>query len=178
MTRVHLRDAAAADLRAIAAVTVAAFENMDISPRTEQFIIAVLRDSGALTVSLVAEVKGHIVGHIACSRVSISDGTPDWYCLGPVSVHPQHQGKGIGSALIGHALQRLKGLGARGCVLVGYPEYYARFGFRHRDSLTYDRVPPEVFLALSLDGHWPQGQVSDDPAFQGNQSEPARLGSK
>ncbi|MDR0274192.1 MAG: N-acetyltransferase [Burkholderiaceae bacterium] len=165
----EIRDEAADDLQAIAAVTMAAFHDMDISAHTEQFIIAALRDSGALAVSLVAWQEGRIVGHIAFSRVSISDGAADWYCLGPVSVLPECQGQGIGSALIGQGLTRLRRLNAKGCVLVGRPGFYSRFGFGRRDGLTYEGVPPEAFLALSLDGRWPQGEVKDHLAFRATQ---------
>ena len=60
----------------IAEVTVAAFKTLAISNHTEQFIIAALRAARALTVSLVAEVDGRVVGHIAFSPVRISDGSP------------------------------------------------------------------------------------------------------
>ncbi|MBC7250073.1 MAG: N-acetyltransferase [Anaerolineae bacterium] len=91
-----IRDEKSTDYRAIADVTIAAFEKMEISNHTEQFVIEALRASQALSVSLVAEVDGRIVGHIAFSPVTMSDGAKDWYGLGPVSVHPDFQRKGIG----------------------------------------------------------------------------------
>ena len=81
---------------------------MEISNHTEQFIIDALRSAKALTVSLVAEADGIVVGHIAFSPVTMSDGTKDWYGLGPVSVHPDFQRKGIGKALIQEGLSRLR----------------------------------------------------------------------
>jgi putative acetyltransferase len=80
-----------ADVRAITEVTVSAFKTLAISNHTEQFIIVALRAAKALTVSLVAEVDRRVVGHIAFSPVSISDGTQNWYGLGPVSVLPAYQ---------------------------------------------------------------------------------------
>ena len=62
-------------MSAIAEVTVAAFKTLEISNHTEQFIIAALRAAKALTLSLVAEVDGRVIGHIAFSPVTISDGT-------------------------------------------------------------------------------------------------------
>src|SRR4030066_1845957 len=82
---VAIRDETAADIPIIAEVTVAAFETLAISNHTEQFIIAALRAAKALTVSLVAELDGRVVGHIAFSPVIISDGTRNWYGLGPGS---------------------------------------------------------------------------------------------
>jgi putative acetyltransferase len=140
-------------------VTIAAFETMEISNHTEQFIIEALRSAKALTVSLVAETDGIVVGHIAFSPVIISDGTKDWYGLGPVSVHPDFQRKGIGKALRQEGLSRLKSLKAKGCCLVGHPQYYRQFGFKNVQGLVHEGVPPEVFFALSFDGNVPQGNV-------------------
>ena len=157
--KVFIRSETSADIGTIAEVTVAAFKTLAISNQTEQFIIAALRAAKALTVSLVAEANGRIVGHIAFSPVTIADGSPNWYGLGPVSVWPEYQRGGIGSALIQEGISRLKGLGARGCCLVGHPEYYRRFGFRNIRGLVVEGVPEEVFFALPFDDHIPQGMV-------------------
>jgi len=160
-----IRDEREDDAEVITAVTSAAFETMEISDHTEQFIVKALRAAGALTVSLVAEVDGAVVGHIAFSPIAISDGTPDWYGLGPVSVLPKDQRMGIGKALIWEGLARLKGLGAKGCCLVGHPEYYGRFGFENVTGLGLEGVPPEAFFALAFDGPMPQGSVAFHEAF-------------
>jgi putative acetyltransferase len=157
-----------ADVGAISDVTVSAFKTLEISNHTEQFIIAELRAAKALTISLVAEVDGRVVGHIAFSPVTISDGTRNWYGLGPVSVLPAYHRKGIGKALIFEGLSKLKDLNAQGCCLVGHPEYYRRFGFRNRPGFVHEGVPQEVFLALSFDGHTPQGTVTFHEGFQAN----------
>jgi putative acetyltransferase len=154
------------DVPAIADVTSAAFSTLPISNHTEQFIIDALRAAHALTVSLVAELDGRVVGHIAFSPVTMSDGSPDWYGLGPLSVLPAYQRQGIGGALIQEGLSRLKGLGARGCCLVGHPEYYGRFGFRNPRGLGHDGVPEDAFFALSFDGHLPQGTVEFHEGFK------------
>ncbi len=161
-----IRDETPADFDAIAGVTAAAFLPLEISKHTEQFIIAALRVAEALAVSLVAEVDGRVIGHIAFSPVTISDGTTGWYGLGPVSVLPPYQRKGIGKALIAEGLSRLKSLNARGCCLVGHPEYYRALGFRNEPGLGHAGVPPEVFFALSFDGHVPHGTVDFHAAFQ------------
>ena len=154
-----IREEKDSDIAAISEVTIAAFATMDISDQTEQFVIEALRKAKALTLSLVAEIDGRIVGHIAFSPVAMSDGTPEWYGLGPVSVHPDFQRTGIGKALIMEGLSRLKELGARGCCLVGHPGYYGQFGFENPEGLSYAGVPREAFFALAFDGHLPDGQV-------------------
>lgn len=160
-----LRDEAPRDFLAISKLTAAAFQSLEISRHTEQFIIEALRSAGALTVSLVAEVEGRVVGHIAFSPVTISDHTAGWYGLGPVSVLPEWQRRGIGTALIQAGLARLKALGGKGCCLVGHPQYYQRFGFRNVATLGCEGIPSEVFFALPLDGPFPQGVVAFHPAF-------------
>ena len=161
-----IRNETDADVSAITEVTIAAFKTLEISNRTEQFIIAALRAAKALTVSLVAELNGRVVGHVAFSPVTISDGTRNWYGLGPVSVLPEHQRQGIGKALIREGLQRLRALNARGCCVVGHPEYYRKLGFENLPGLVHEGVPPEVFLGLSWDAHAPQGTVTFHEGFK------------
>ena len=163
--KVLIRSETSADVSTIAEVTVAAFKTLAISNHTEQFIVAALRVAKALTVSLVAEVDGRVVGHIAFSPMTISDSCSNWYGLGPVSVLPECQRRGIGSALIQEGISRLKDLGARGCCLVGHPEYYRRFGFQNIPGLVHAGVPEEVFFAMSFDGHIPQGIVEFHVGF-------------
>jgi len=153
------------DHAAITEVTAAAFETLEISSHTEQFIVEALRSANALTISLVAELGGKVVGHIAFSPITISDGTENWYGLGPVSVLPEVQRQGIGKALIREGLARLNEMGAKGCCLVGHPDYYRKFGFENTTRLGLEGVPPDVFFALSLDGSIPQGNVTFHEAF-------------
>lgn len=163
---ITIRDETPADVHAIAEVTVAAFKTLAISNHTEQFIVEALRAANALSLSLVAEQNARVVGHIAFSPVRISDGSANWYGLGPVSVLPDVQRRGVGSALIREGLARLKRMGARGCCLVGHPEYYQRFGFQHISSLIHPGVPEEVFFARVFDGPAPQGTVEFHEAFR------------
>jgi len=165
---IAIRDETESDAAVITQVTVAAFETMEISNHTEQFIIEALRSANALTLSLVAEVDGRVVGHIAFSPVAVSDGTRNWYGLGPVSVLPEYQRRGIGKALIQEGLSRLRKLSAKGCCLVGHPQYYREFGFENVTGLVHEGVPQEVFFALSFDGHVPQGDVMFHEGFKAN----------
>ena len=141
---------------------------MEISSHTEHFIIDALRIANALTVSLVAEADGRVLGHIAFSPVTVSDGTEGWYGLGPVAVHPDFQKKGIGKALIQEGLSRLRNLKAKGCCLVGHPEYYRQFGFENSKKLSHEGIPPEVFFALPFEGDIPQGIVMFHDGFKAN----------
>lgn len=118
-----------------------------------------------MSVSLVAEQGGELVGHVATSPVVVSDGTAGWHGLGPISVLPEHQGKGIGSALMHAALRALREQGVAGCMLVGDPGYYRRFGFRNQPQLVYPDVPPEYFMVLPFSDALPQGTVTFHEAF-------------
>ncbi len=160
-----IRNETDADVGAITEVTIAAFNTLEISNHAEQFIIKALRADKALTISLVAEVDGRVIGHIAFSPLTISDGTRNWYGLGPVSVFPDYQRQGIGKALIQEGLSRLKDMNAQGCCLVGHPDYYRKFGFKNMPGLVHEEVPQEVFFALSFDGHTPQGTVTFHEGF-------------
>ena len=164
--KIVIRSEIDTDVNAIADVTVAAFRSLEISNHTEQFIIDALRASKALTISLVAELEGRVIGHIAFSPVTISDGTRNWYGLGPVSVLPEYQRQGIGKALVLEGLSRLKALNANGCCLVGHPDYYRKFGFKNIPGLVVEGVPPEVFFALSFNGHFPKGTVIFHEGFK------------
>lgn len=154
-----------ADIEAIRAVVTAAFENMPFSDQKERAIVDGLRSSNAMTVSLVALENDEVVGHIAFSPVTIAGRKRDWYGLGPVAVRPDRQGRGVGQALVRNGLERLKSLGAKGCVLVGEPKYYERFGFKASPQLTLADLPPEYFLALPFEGSVPEGPVQYHDAF-------------
>ena len=163
--KIEIRDETAADVAAIEAVTIAAFLHAPHTSHTEQFIVDALRKAGQLTVSLVANVDGAVVGHVAISPVSISDGAAGWYGVGPISVAPEYQRRGIGSRLMREALRVLREHGASGCVLLGEPGYYSRFGFRVDPNLRLPDVPPEYFQAISFGASHAQGIVSYHAAF-------------
>lgn len=162
---IGIRNETPADADAIEAVTAAAFLDAPHSSHTEQFIVNELRKAEQLTVSLVAEAEDLIVGHVAVSPVTISDGSSGWYGLGPISVMPAYQNRGIGSRLMEQALEALRGLGAAGCVVLGEPEYYRRFGFAAESALVLPGVPAEYFQAVRFRGRMPAGTVSYPEAF-------------
>lgn len=164
----NIRNEQPTDIQAITNVTIAAFVNHPISNQTEHFIVNALRKADVLTISLVAEIDNQIVGHIAFSPVTISDGTNNWYGLGPISVLPSHQKRGIGSALINQGLALLKEIGGNGCALVGDPNYYPRFGFKNCTQLFHEGVPPEVFFILPFTDSIPSGEVIFHEGFKAN----------
>jgi|GEM_PF-263659 len=143
----QLRHETPDDIAAIEAVTVAAFADAPHTSHTEQFIVRALRAANELTLSIVAEEQGQIIGHVALSLVTITDGhhqqAEGWYGLGPISVLPQRQGQGIGSRLMEQALSELRAMRAAGCVLLGDPAYYGRFGFQAHAGLQLPGVPPD-----------------------------------
>jgi len=161
-----IRDEKPSDREVISDGTSAAFRNLAISNHTEQFIIRALRDAGALTVSLVAEMDGRVVGHIAFSPVTISDGSSDWYGLGPISVLPECRRQDIDSALMREGLAIVKSRGGKGCALVGDPRYYKRFGCRNDPDLIHKGIPQEVFLVLPFGEEKAGGTVDFHAAFQ------------
>jgi len=162
---IEIRNETAADVPVIEAVTAAAFLNAPHADHTEQFIVNALRNAGKLTISLVGEAAGTLVGHVAVSPVSISDGASGWFGLGPVSVVPEHQGRGVGGSLVREALRLLREQGAAGCVVVGEPRYYSRFGFQADPRLTFPEVPAEYLQAIPFGSSRPQGVVSYHEAF-------------
>ena len=160
-----IREEKNTDIESIANATIEAFKNHPISQQTEHFIINALRQAGVLTISLVAEINGEIVGHIAFSPIEISDKTSGWYGLGPVSVLPNYQKQGIGQALINKGLSLLKEIGGHGCALVGDPNYYKRFGFKNNPEMIYEGIPQEVFLVLPFSQKTPKGIVTFHEGF-------------
>ena len=153
------------DEGAIAEVIEAAFLLAEHRDGTEAQIVERLRDAGALTLSLVAVDEESVIGHVAFSPVTIDAEDRQWFGLGPIAVRPDRQGKGIGSALIREGLDRLRTMGAAGCVLVGEPDYYRRFGFLADERLVYPGLPAQYFQSLSFGGDLPTGTVAYHPAF-------------
>ena len=166
MTAISLRPERAGDEEAIYALSTAAYADTKYSNGAEPELIDTLRRDGDLTLSLVAENEVGIVGHIAFSPVSIADGTPCWYGLGPVSVAPKHQEQRVGFRLVQRGIADMRAMAANGIVVLGDPNYYGRFGFEYDPRLTFDGYPPEYFQRLVLEGHTPCGAVIYSKAFR------------
>ena len=165
LTNIQIRPEALADLKEIYDVTKRAFAPMPFAVGDEQELVNILRNVGALSLSLVAEQHGKIIGHVALSPVSHETGAEGWFGLGPISVDPALQRRGVGSMLISEATAWMKARKARGCVLVGDTRYYSRHGFTPSAANAPEKQPPEYFMVLPLDSPIPAGRFSFHPAF-------------
>jgi len=153
------------DIAIIRQITKVAFAPEQYGSRTEAAIVDALRGAGALTVSLVAVIGGEVVGHVAFSPVTVDGEHRRWYGLGPVSVRPNRQKEGIGGKLIREGLARLAKANAKGCVVLGDPVYYKRFGFENDAALRFEQAPAEYFMRLAFDGSAPSGRVAYHDGF-------------
>jgi putative acetyltransferase len=147
------------DAEMLRSVITDAFEHAPHASGTEAAIVDALREAGALAISLVAIENRQIVGHVAFSPVAIKAAT-GWYGLGPVSVRPDRQRKGIGSALIVEGLSRLVRRNAQGCVVLGDPGYYGRFGFVSDPELRFGDAESRYFQRLAFTDFVPKGDVA------------------
>jgi len=160
------------DIKTIEQITILAFAGKAYSSQTEHFIVNRLREMDALSLSLVAELDGKVIGHVAFSVVTIDGENKSWYGLGPISVQPDLQKRGIGSRLIQAGLAKIREMGARGCLLEGDPNYYQRFGFKSYPELVYEGSPaPEYFMAIPFydADAAPNGKVKFHQAFYNNE---------
>jgi putative acetyltransferase len=121
----------------------------------EADLVDALRAHGRISLSLVAERGGEVVGHILFTRVLIESDT-EWTVgvgLAPIAVLPAHQEMGIGSLLARAGLAECRRAG-HGCVVtLGHPAYYPRFGFvpARRHGLAWEHpAPAEAFMVLPL----------------------------
>jgi putative acetyltransferase len=142
LTRAEIPD----DIAAIEAVHAAAFPT-----RAEARLVNLLRDAGRLLVSIVAEVEDRIVGHVAFSPVTTPQGLTG-LGLAPLAVHAPFRRRGIGAALVQAGLLAARELDSGWVVVLGDPDYYARFGFRPAPAvgLTDEYGGGEAFQALEL----------------------------
>lgn len=164
-----IRDERPDDVSRISQIHFSAFTGHPLHPPgsepVEHRIVEALRASGVLALSLLAEIDGEGVGHVALSPAAVGREAAGWLLLGPIGVLPRFQGRGTGSALVRECLERSRAQAARGVVLVGDTGFYARFGFAAVPGLTYPGVPDRYVLAVRLDGAVPQGEIIAHSAF-------------
>ena len=160
-----IRECGATETAARDALITRAFRDAPHADGTEAAIAAALEARGKASVSRLALRARAVVGCVRTSPVTLSDGTPGWHGLGPIAVEPALQQQGIGSELMEAALARLRAIGAAGCVLLGDPAYYARFGFIADPRLQLPGVPPGYFQCLSFGAAIPTAEVRYDAAF-------------
>jgi putative acetyltransferase len=162
--RVVIRRESMADRDAIRSLTGRAFSGLSFSDGSEPRIIGALREANALVLSLVAVLGDQIVGHVAFSEV----GPPEqcgWFALGPVSVDPPLQRRGVGSQLIESGLRTLREQDAKGCVLIGDHRYYHRFGFVVAPAFAPPQYPSQHFQIVRFGDSLPDCPVTFHPAF-------------
>ena len=153
------------DLQAIHQLTTDAFAPMSYSDGREPAIIDDLRAAGKLSLSLVTIKDDTLVAHVAFSPVTIGSNTDSCFGLGPVSVQPNLQRRGIGTALINEGLRVLKEMNADGCALIGDPKYYRRFGFVSDGSIHYQGASDEIVQWKSFNKRRPKGFLIFGPEF-------------
>ena len=152
-----LRTETATDRTAIRDLTVRAFADpeSDVEPGEAALLDDLFGCEEYLEdFSVVAEVGGNIVGHVIATRGWV-DGDIPLLGLGPISVAPEHQGRGIGGALLNEIRDRATAAGERAIVLLGHTGYYPRFGYVPAipaGILPSDMSWGEHFMALALDG--------------------------
>jgi putative acetyltransferase len=137
------------DREAVYDINALAFET-----EAEAKLVDILREHVHPILSLVAEIDGIIVGHIMFSPVSLGEHTElQLMGLAPMAVSPEHQRKGIGSALARAGIKECRRTGCDALVVLGHPAFYPRFGFSPSTSFginsEYD-VPEDVFMVLEL----------------------------
>lgn len=134
------------DYSAIHEVVAAAFGRGD-----EALMVEAVRAGGQGLVELVAEGESAIVGHVLFSRMTAE---PPFLVAGlaPLAVSPDVQGRGHGAALVRLGLEACRDLGVAGCVVLGSPGYYGRFGFRRAAATIACRFSPlDAFQALEFE---------------------------
>ena len=163
---IDIRPEVEADYERVHAITEAAFAPMPFSNVSEPRVIRTLREDSDVTLALVAQMDSRPVGHIMFSPIKVTDGGDGWIALGPVSVDPDHQKQGVGHALIVEGLKRIERTGAPGCILIGNPAYYSRFGFIGDGRITYRDLPAPVVQWLSFGQEKPGGEVTFAPGLE------------
>jgi putative acetyltransferase len=145
-----IRHEVPSDITAIRFVNEQAFGGTAEANAIEQ-----LRDRGAATLSLVAVIGGQVVGHLFFTPAVIEAPDRSWPALGlaPLSVLPEYQRQGIGTALMNAGLEECRRLGHARIIVLGHPEYYPRFGFecisQHGVRFEFE-APDEACMILAL----------------------------
>ncbi|VUD64816.1 hypothetical protein TDB9533_03409 [Thalassocella blandensis] len=176
--KIKIREAVDSDSPGIEQTLQQAFNDHPHSSNNEHKIVSALRQQQQLSLMLVAvdtaSDAAPLVGCVAFSPVTImldSHGVAEempharWCALGPVAVRPDQQREGIGSKLIQMGLYQMKQRAFDGCVLVGEPAFYRRFGFLQHSGLVFPGLPAEYFHSLLWRGEQPQGTVKYAAAF-------------
>jgi putative acetyltransferase len=159
----NLRPATTADRDAIRRIHLSAFPQGEGDLVSALAVDLLASDAAAeRNLSLVAEIDGQAVGHVAFSPLSIGNDEFRGYILAPLGVRPEHHKHGVGTALIKHGLQLLAAMRIQVVLVYGDPAYYGRFGFSadaaRRYSAPYSLKYPFGWQALPLNDPVPDQQ--------------------
>jgi putative acetyltransferase len=166
--KINIRHERAEDAAAIHDLTKRAFASMPFAGGDEQLLPARFRSADVLALSLVAETAGSIIGQLTLTPAFAADDSPGWFALGPIAVEPNFQSQGVGSSMIAAAIDWLTANDAAGCVLVGNPAYYSRFGWLPCPALAPTGEPAEYYQILPLAIAQPHAVVCFHPLFYGD----------
>lgn len=154
---ITFRQESSSDYEKVSEVIEEAFENVNFSDHREQFLVERLRKSNAFIpeLSIVAELKSKIVGHILLTKIKIQNEKQTFpsLAMAPVSVIPHHQNQGIGGKLILAAHEKAKDLGYLSIIVLGHGAYYPRFGYQLTRFFGIElpfEAPEENCLAIEL----------------------------
>lgn len=156
-----IRPVEPADYHAVSTMTRDAFWDKYQPGCDEHYLVHMIHQNNVAApgLDLVAVADGCIIGNVICAPATITQGEKVWQdvlCLGPLTVAPAWQKKGVGSALMHHAIDRARSNGWRAIILTGNPAYYHRFGYRSAGDygITFaDGSAPDVLMCLPLYEH-------------------------
>lgn len=178
---ISLRPEEETDYRVVENLTREAFWDLYHPGCTEHLVVNKMRRVNAFVRELdfVACDGNIVVGNIVYSKARVIDENreSEVLCMGPVSVLPAYQNKGIGSMLMNHSIQKAKELGYRAVIIFGNPGYYHRFGFVNAEKFRIstsggDNFDPFMALELypgALDGI--TGRFFEDEVFRTDDKE-------
>lgn len=153
------------DVATIQRITEQAFAQVPHASGSEARIIDNLREAGVLLSWIAESAEDGVIGQVSLSPVWIGDSSEGWFGLGPIAVDPQYQRRGVGSRLVEAATSYLRSIGACGCILIGDPGWYRRFGFHPAPDMRFAEVSAPWLMVLPFVEDWPRGEVHYHPAF-------------
>ncbi len=162
----HIRPETEQDIVAVHTLIQSAFANAAMSDGTESDLVMRLRKDPAFVLALVAEKDGEIIGHILLSEATITGEKV--LTLAPLSVAPKWQRQGVGKALINAAHQAVSVMAYPAIIVLGHPNYYARFGYEKAADYGITApffVPEEALRVRPLQSSVPYGKIVYAAAF-------------
>nr|WP_321456835.1 N-acetyltransferase [uncultured Cohaesibacter sp.] len=161
----EIRKETAADFDAIMNVTLASAKQPQVGRQNGYFTLNALRRSGSITLSLVAEIDGTVVGHVAFCPVHVSGGEKGWYALGPISVLPECISQGIRKALIAEGIEILRSMHGKGVAIVGDRDYFMPLGFMDAPVTASRQQHITDFMVMPFEDRMPYGRFEFPEGF-------------